>query len=88
MITKSRWIVIVFLFLYLNILNFANWPRGLFNALLVLAALYNLGIHLYIKKTRFFSTRLTLIFLCWTCWPAWDYIIQAASGPSSSSGDT
>jgi diguanylate cyclase (GGDEF)-like protein len=62
-ITRSRWFVIGFLLLYLNIPGLTVWPRGLFNLLLALAALYNLGIHLYIKKTRFFSTRLTLIFL-------------------------
>ncbi len=62
-ITRSRWVVIGFLFLYLNIPGLTAWSRGLFHPLLVLAALYNLGIHLYIKKTRFFSTRLTLIFL-------------------------
>ncbi len=63
MITRSRWFVIGFLFLYLNVLRLTDWPRGLFNSLLLLAALYNLGIHLFIKKTQFFSTRLTLIFL-------------------------
>jgi GGDEF domain-containing protein len=63
MITRSRWFVIGFLFLYLNLLKLTDWPRGLFNSLLVLAAFYNLGINLYIKKTQFFSTRLTLIFL-------------------------
>ncbi len=63
MITWSRWFVIGFLFLYLNVLRLTDWPRGLFNSLLALAAFYNLGIHLYIKKTNFFSTRLTLIFL-------------------------
>jgi diguanylate cyclase (GGDEF)-like protein len=63
MITRSRWILIGFLLLYLNVLRLTDWPRGLFNSLLMLAALYNLGIHLYIKRTRFFSTRLTLIFL-------------------------
>lgn len=63
MITRSRWLVIGFLILYLNILNLTDWPRGLFNGLLVLAALYNLGIHIFIKKTQFFSTRLTLVFL-------------------------
>jgi len=62
-ITRSRWFVIGFLFLYLNVLKLADWPRGLFNLLLGIAALYNLGIHLYLKKTHFFSTRLTLIFL-------------------------
>jgi diguanylate cyclase (GGDEF)-like protein len=63
MITWSRWAVIVFLFLYLNVLKLTDWPLGLFNCLLAIAALYNLGIGLYIKKVRFFSTRLTLIFL-------------------------
>jgi diguanylate cyclase (GGDEF)-like protein len=63
MITKSRWVLIGFLLLYLNVLRLTDWPRGLFNSLLVLAALYNLGIHIFIKRTRFFSTRLTLIFL-------------------------
>jgi len=63
MLTRSRWFVIGFLFLYLNLLKLPEWPRGLFNSLLVLAVVYNLGITLYIKKTHFFSTRLTLIFL-------------------------
>ncbi len=63
MITRSRWFVIAFLFLYLNIPGLTDWPRTLFNSLLVLAAVYNLFIHRYLKKTRFFSTRLTLIFL-------------------------
>ncbi len=62
-ITRSRWFVIGFLFLYVNIPGLTNWSRGIFNSLLVPAAFYNLGIHLYLKKTRFFSTRLTLIFL-------------------------
>ncbi len=63
MITKSRWFVIGFLFLYLNLLHLTNWPLGLFNRLLVIAAIYNVGIHLYLTRTRFFSTRLTLLFL-------------------------
>ncbi len=63
MITKFRWALIGFLLFYLNVLKLTDWPRGLFNLLLALAALYNLGIHLYVKKTRFFTTRLTLIFL-------------------------
>ncbi|HUI45291.1 MAG TPA: GGDEF domain-containing protein [Nitrospirota bacterium] len=63
MITKARWFVIGFLSLYLNILRLTDWPLGLFNALLAFAALYNLWIHLYLKKTHFFSTRLTLVFL-------------------------
>jgi len=63
MITKARWFVIGFLSLYLNILRLTDWPLWLFNALLAFAALYNLWIHLYLKKSYFFSTRLTLIFL-------------------------
>ena len=63
MITKFRWVLIGFLLLYLNVLRLPDWPRGLFNLLLALAGLYNLGIHLYIKRTQFFSTRLTLSFL-------------------------
>jgi diguanylate cyclase (GGDEF)-like protein len=63
MITKARWFVIGFLSLYLNVLRLTDWPLGLFNALLAFAALYNLWIHLYLKKTHFFSTRLTLVFL-------------------------
>jgi diguanylate cyclase (GGDEF)-like protein len=62
-ITKSRWFVIGFLFLYLNVLRLPDWPRGLFNALLALAALYNLGISLYLRKANFFSIKLTLLFL-------------------------
>ena len=62
-ITKSRWLVIAFLFLYLNVLRLTDWPRGLFNSLLVLAALYNGGIGLYIRKTNFFSIKLILLFL-------------------------
>jgi diguanylate cyclase (GGDEF)-like protein len=63
MITRSRWFVIGFLFLYLNLLKLTDWPRGLLNSLLVLAVFYNFGIMVYMKKTRFFSTRLTLLFL-------------------------
>jgi len=62
-ITKSRWVVIAFLFLYLNVLRLTDWPRGLVNSLLILAALYNLGIYLYIRKTAFFSIKLILLFL-------------------------
>jgi diguanylate cyclase (GGDEF)-like protein len=62
-ITKSRWFVIGFLLLYLNIPGLTDWPRGLFNSLLVLAAFYNLGISLYIRKANFFSVKLTLLFL-------------------------
>ncbi len=63
MITKARWFVIGFLFIYLNVLRLTDWPLWLFNTLLAFAALYNLWIHLYLKKTHFFSTRLTLVFL-------------------------
>jgi hypothetical protein len=45
-ITKTRWFIIGFLLLYLNIIRLPSWPIGLFNSLLALAALYNLGIHL------------------------------------------
>jgi diguanylate cyclase (GGDEF)-like protein len=62
-ITKSRWVVIAFLFLYLNVLRLTDWPRGLFNSLLMLAALYNGGIYLYLRKTSFFSIKLILVFL-------------------------
>jgi diguanylate cyclase (GGDEF)-like protein len=62
-ITKSRWVVIAFLFLYLNVLRLTDWPRGLVNSLLVIAALYNGGIYLYIRKTSFFSIKLILLFL-------------------------
>jgi len=62
-ITKSRWFVIAFLFLYLNMLQLTDWPLGLFNSLLVLAALYNLGIVLFIRNANFFSIKLILVFL-------------------------
>jgi len=62
-ITRSRWFVIVFLFLYLNVFRFTDWPQGLFNSLLLLAALYNGGISLYLRKANFFSIKLTLLFL-------------------------
>jgi diguanylate cyclase (GGDEF)-like protein len=62
-ITKSRWIVIAFLFLYLNVFRLADWPRGLVNSLLVIAALYNGAIDQYIRKTSFFSIKLILLFL-------------------------
>ncbi len=62
-ITKSRWFVIAFLFPYLNVLRLTDWPLGLFNSLLVLAALYNLGIDLYLRNTNFFSIKLILVFL-------------------------
>ena len=62
-ITKSRWIVIAFLFLYLNVFQLADWPRKLVNALIVIAALYNGAIYLYIRKTSFFSIKLILLFL-------------------------
>ncbi len=62
-ITKSRWFMLVFLFLYLNIMRLPEWPLGFFNALLAVAVLYNLGITLYIKRTKAFSVKLTLLFL-------------------------
>ena len=62
-ITKSRWFFIAFLFVYLNVLRLTDWPLGLFNSLLALAALYNLGIVLYIRNTNFFSIKLILVFL-------------------------
>jgi diguanylate cyclase (GGDEF)-like protein len=62
-ITKSRWVVILFLFLYLNVLRLTDWPRGLVNSVLIIAALYNGGIALYIRKTSFFSIKLILLFL-------------------------
>lgn len=62
-ITKSRWFVIAFLFVYLNVLRLTDWPLGLFNSLLVLAALYNLGIVLYIRNTNFIPIKLILVFL-------------------------
>jgi diguanylate cyclase (GGDEF)-like protein len=62
-ITRSRWFVIAFLFLYLNLLRLTDWPLGLFNSLLAVAALYNLGIYLYIRKTKFFPVKLILVFL-------------------------
>ncbi len=62
-ITKSRWIVLAFLFLYQNVLRLADWPRGLGNTLLLIAALYNGAIGLYIRKTNFFSIKLILLFL-------------------------
>jgi diguanylate cyclase (GGDEF)-like protein len=62
-ITKSRWFVIAFLFVYLNVLHLTEWPLGLFNSLLVLAALYNLGIVLYIRNTNFIPIKLILVFL-------------------------
>ena len=62
-ITKSRWFVIGFLLLYLNILRLPDWPLVPFNALLVLAALYNLAISRYLRTADFFSIRLTQLFL-------------------------
>jgi diguanylate cyclase (GGDEF)-like protein len=62
-ITKSRWFVIAFLFLYLNVLQLTDWPRGLFNSLLVIAALYNLGLDLYLRNANFISIKLILVFL-------------------------
>lgn len=63
MITRARWFVIGFLFLYVNAARLTDWPRGSFNTLLAFAALYNFGIHAYLRKTDFFSTKLTLLFL-------------------------
>lgn len=62
-ITRSRWVVIGFLLLYLNVLRLTDWPLGRFNALLLLAGLYNLAISRYLSTTGFFSIRLTLLFL-------------------------
>jgi len=62
-ITKSRWAVIAFLFVYLNVLQLTDWPRGLVNSLLMIAALYNGAIELYIRKAGFFSIKLILVFL-------------------------
>ncbi len=62
-ITISRWLVVVFLFLYLNILKPGDWPIGYFNRMILFAAAYNLGSTLYIKKARSFSPALTLLFM-------------------------
>jgi diguanylate cyclase (GGDEF)-like protein len=62
-ITRSRWFVIGFLFLYLNVLQLTDWPRNLLNGLLAFAALYNIGIERYIRKASFFSINHILVFL-------------------------
>ena len=62
-ITKSRWFVIAFLFLYVNVLRLTDWPRGLVNTLLMIGALYNGAIALYIRRAAFFSIKLILLFL-------------------------
>jgi len=62
-ITKARWFVIAFLFLYLNTLPFPGYPVGLFNGLLIVAILYNLGISIAVKKAWRFSVKLTLLSL-------------------------
>ena len=60
-IAASRWVIIGFLLLYFNILKPQGWPIGLFNGVLLLGASYNLGITLYIRKTRLFSVGLSLL---------------------------
>ncbi len=62
-IATGRWFVIAFLFLYINILKLPGWPVGLFNLLILVAALYNLGITLAVRRTEVFSVKLTLLFL-------------------------
>jgi diguanylate cyclase (GGDEF)-like protein len=62
-IAKFRWLVIGFLFVYINILHPPEWPVRLFNAVLLVASLYNLGIYLHIKKTRDFSPCLTYLLM-------------------------
>jgi diguanylate cyclase (GGDEF)-like protein len=62
-IIVSRWFVIAFLFLYLNLFRLPDWPRGLINSLLAAAALYNLGIYLYLRNSNFFPIKLILVFL-------------------------
>lgn len=62
-LTKARWFVIAFMVLYLNILRYPGWPIGLFNGLLAVASLYNLGISIAVRRARFFSVTLTFLFL-------------------------
>ena len=61
-ITKVRWYIVVFLFLYVNLLPLPGWPIGLFNGILAVTAIYNLGIVLGLRKIRHFSLSLALLF--------------------------
>ena len=63
MIAKFRWLVIGFLFLHYNILRPEGLPLLPVNALLALAAVYNIGISWYVQRVRVFTVRLTLLFL-------------------------
>ncbi len=58
-----RWYIVAVLFLCVNLIRVAQWPILLFNLLLITAAFYNLGIVLYLRKTRRFSEKVTLLAL-------------------------
>lgn len=61
-ITKVRWYIVAFLFLYVNLLPLPGWPVGLFNGILATTATYNLGIVLGLRKLHRFSLSLALLF--------------------------
>ncbi len=62
-ITRVRWFIIAFLFSYLNVLKIPGYPLGLFNGLLAVAALYNLGIMIAVRKAWRYSVGLMLLSL-------------------------
>jgi diguanylate cyclase (GGDEF)-like protein len=63
MIARGRWFVIVFLSLYINLLKPQGQPVVVLNALLALAAAYNLGVNLSLGRVGAFSIKLTFLFM-------------------------
>jgi diguanylate cyclase (GGDEF)-like protein len=62
-VAKFRWLIIGFLFLYFNVFKPEPWPIALFNVIILAAAGYNLGIHVYIGRAAVFSSTLALLAL-------------------------
>ncbi len=63
MIAYGRWSVIVFLSLYFNFLKPQGQPIVVVNVLLALAAGYNLGISLSLRRNRAFSVKRSFLAL-------------------------
>ncbi len=55
----GRWIVIIFVFSYLNIIEPEGWPIHLFNLLLLFAAAYNSFIMVFMRRSDSFSINIT-----------------------------
>jgi diguanylate cyclase (GGDEF)-like protein len=63
MIARGRWFVIVFLSLYINLLKPQDHPVIALNALLAIAAVYNLGVNLSLGRARTFPVKLTFLVM-------------------------